>query len=110
MTAPMDMVIIFVMKSACRSGQLWSVVEKQLNRTCDQLQVLHCRIETLRIRQQRYANNGSCNSSSHCLQMELQVVEGVYAVYYKYGEMKAGQLMELDRGIDRQDDRTCGRV
>ena len=109
MTARMDMVTIFVMKSACRSGQLWSVVERQLNRTCDQLQVLHCRIETLRIRQQRYAKKGSCNSS-HCLQMELQVTEGVYAVYYKYGEMKAGQLMELDRGVDRQDDRTCERV
>lgn len=106
MNAWRDGIIIVIMKSRCGSARPWSAIEKQLDRTCDQLKVLHHRIEKLRVRQQRYTKHGSC-AFVHCLQLELQVVERVYAMYYKYGEMKAVQLMELDRGSDQQGDR-CG--
>ena len=101
-----DGLIIVTMKSQCGSTRPWSVVERQLDRTCDQLQALHHRIDKLRTRQRRFSKRGS-SSYIRSLQMELQVVEGVYAAYYKFGEMKAGQLMELDRRSDPQDDQLC---
>ena len=103
-----DVIIIVTMKSQHGSSSTPSsaVIERQLERTCDQLHVLHSRIEMLRVRQKRFASRGYVYS----LQMELQVVEAVYAVYYKYGAMKAGQLMELDQSRDTQDGDLCDNV
>ena len=95
-----------MMKSQLGSTRSWAVIERQLERTCDQLHVLHSRIEMLRVRQKRFASRGCVYS----LQIELQVVEAVYAVYYKYGAMKAGQLMELDQSGDAQDGESCDTV
>ena len=83
------------------SAKSWSVIEKQLDRTCGQLQVLHRRIQELRVRDRRIAKQPR-GSYATCVQMELQVVEGIYAAYNQYGTMKAGQLMRLDQRGDRE--------
>ena len=83
------------------SAKSWSVIEKQLDRTCGQLQVLHRRIQELRVRGRCIAKQPR-GSYHTCIQMELQVVESIYAAYYEYGTMKAGQLMRLDQRGDRE--------
>ncbi|KAK2185652.1 hypothetical protein NP493_229g03068 [Ridgeia piscesae] len=93
-----------------RSAMSWSVIERQLDRTCGQLQVLHRRMEELRVRHRRVAKQPR---GGHCVEMELRVVEGIYSAYYEYGAMKAGQLMQLHQRVDQrvtaEDDCLYGR-
>ena len=81
------------------SAKSWSVIERQLDRTCGQLQVLHRRIEELRVRRGRVTKQRHV-SYTDCVQMELQVVEGIYSAYYEYGAMKADHLMQLHQRDD----------
>ena len=95
-----------------KSPKSWSVIERQLDRTCGQLQVLYRRIEELRVRRGRVAKQRR-GSYTDCVQMELQVVEGIYLAYHEYGAMKAGQLMQLrlrdDPRVTVEDESFYGR-
>ncbi|KAI0224272.1 hypothetical protein LSAT2_024718 [Lamellibrachia satsuma] len=95
-----------------KSAKSWSVIERQLDRTCGQLQILHRRIEELRVRRGRVAKQRR-GSYTDRMQMELQVVEGIYFAYYEYGAMKAGQLMQLrhrdDPRVTVEDESFYGR-
>ena len=59
--------------------------EKFLDRSCDQMDVLQRQIQNLERRQTRAkANNNSAIQQS--IKIELQMLRGVYAMFYEYAE------------------------
>ena len=85
-----------------RSRKLtWAMVERQLDRAVDQMQLLQRRAARLRT-SERSATKWQREEFVRSRRMELEVVDGLYAVYYQYGATKARQLMVLER--EEQDD------
>ena len=71
-----------------------SHLEEQVNKSCDQMEALLRRISGLRIRHKRARQNGH-GPSRRSLQLELSVLEGVYAAYYTYTERQAQKLATM---------------
>lgn len=69
-------------------------VEKRLHKVCDQMTILHTRIENLGLRYQRTKHTpGSPLNQS--LSMQLNVLQGMYNVYYQYAAKQTEKLMVL---------------
>ena len=69
-------------------------VEKRLHRVCDQMTILHTKIQNLRLRYQRTRHTpGSPLNQS--LSMQLNVLQGMYNAYYQYAAKQTQELMIL---------------
>ena len=71
-----------------------SQLEKQVNKSGDQMEVLLRRISGLHIHHKRTHQNGH-GPPRRSLQLELSVLEGVYAAYYTYTERQAQKLATM---------------
>lgn len=69
-------------------------VEKKIHKACDQMTILHNRIQNLRLRYKRTKQNpGSPLNQS--LSMQLNILQGMYNVYYQYAAKQTEKLKVL---------------
>ena len=71
-------------------------LERKLNKSCDQLEILIGRIQHLQQRLDSAVNSGHHTIASR-LQMELQTVHNVYNMYHKYSSICADEMMLLQQ-------------
>ena len=69
-------------------------VEKRLHQVCDQMTILYSKIDNLQLRYQRtrHTPDSPLNQS---LSMQLNVLKGMYNVYYQYAAKQTEKLMIL---------------
>jgi len=67
-------------------------LEQSLNKTCDQMQHIHNKMNFTSIKLKR-ATSYSNKPAMQSLQLQLQVLEQVYQMYYMYAEKAAHQMM-----------------
>ena len=67
------------------------VLERQLHRTCDQLQLIQDRIELLSIREKR-CRESATSSGIQSVEIQLQSLRGVYNAFYKCADRQARKL------------------
>jgi len=77
-------------KSAAKSCRAHS--EKHINLACDQMQRLLAQIDTVQVRHQRAVKRNQDNRSRQ-LAVQLQVLQGMYTMFYQYADLKVGQLV-----------------
>lgn len=66
-------------------------IEIKIHRACDQMQILNDRIQLLQIRQRKALAAGHSAATSS-LKIQLQVVSGMYYVYYMYAQRQTEEL------------------
>ena len=85
-------------KLTCRtkSAKLnsYKKTESALNKSCDQMDVIMRKISHLDYRQ-KLSMKRENNPVTMTLNLELQVLRGMYNVFYQYAEIKSKQLEEL---------------
>lgn len=69
-------------------------VEKKLHKVCDQMTILHMKIQNLQIRYQRTRHTPD-SPLNHSLSMQLNVLQSMYNAYYQYAAKQTQQLMVL---------------
>ena len=74
------------------SAKSWSVTEKQLDRTCGQLQVLHHRIQELRVRVRRIAKQPRGNYAT-CIGAYSSLKSQVVSLQTAHSWANAGVLL-----------------
>lgn len=67
-------------------------VEQRLHKTCDQMTLLHCTINNMKLRHRRAALRGH-SAMLHSLELRIQVVQSVYNTFYMCAAQQAQQLM-----------------
>ena len=76
----------------------FAVIERCLDRSCDQMEMLLAKISFLEQRLQNAEENQN-EAVMKNLTLQLDVLQGVYSMYYSYSEVKATQLMMLSQQI-----------
>ena len=74
----------------------WAMIERQLDRAVDQMLLLQRRAAQLQA-EERSATKWQKEEFARSRRMELQVVNGLYAVYYQYAAGKAQQLLLMEK-------------
>ena len=74
-----------------RPAPTFPTLEKHLNQACDQLQLLQDAITQVQMRLDRCKLAGA----KHSLQVRLQVLRGMYSVFYRYSKGKADAMEEM---------------
>ncbi len=69
-------------------------LERQLERCCDQMTLLHQRVGDARVRQQRAVKRGQRGVASSYKQ-QLQVLQSMYGLYYQTASVKAAEMERL---------------
>ena len=69
-------------------------VEMKIHRVCDQMTLLHSKIESLQIRYQRTRHLPE-SPVTQSVSMQLNVLQGMYNTYYQYAAKETQKLMVL---------------
>ena len=72
----------------------FAMIERCLNRSCDHMEMLLIKIRHLEEKMER-AEEKENEAVRNNLNLQLEVLHGVYSMYYSYSEVKATQLMLL---------------
>ena len=75
--------------------QLFFRTEKQVNGSCDQMVTLLAQIAELQIRLKLAAKRNQAHFVKH-LELKLQVLQGVYNMYYEFTNQKVELLIKLE--------------
>ena len=85
-------------RSYAEAQKSFAIAERCLDRSCDQMEILLSKIDFLETRlNQALANENEAVARN--VNLELDVLHGVYDMYYKYSEIKANQLMALSEQL-----------
>ena len=76
----------------------WQRIERQLQRNCDQLDVINRHIDVIKCRYERSSRNGN-QALQYQLHLQVNVMEGVRAALYEYGVRKAQQMRALWKNL-----------
>ena len=79
------------LKKPQRKKATFPMVEKQLHKACDQLDLIQHQIQQVQVRLTRCRLPGA----KHSLQVRLQVLRGMYSVFYTYSKVKAEVLQDM---------------
>ena len=71
-----------------------ALIERCLNRSCDQMEMLVIKIRHLGAKLERAEENENVVVRRN-LNLQLEVLHRVYSMYYSYSEVKATQIMLL---------------
>ena len=85
-----------LMKKSQNKRESFKKTERCLNRSCDQMDLILRKINHTNQRKKN-AMKIDGNPVTMTLGMQLQVLEGMYNVYYKYAEIKAKELQQLSQ-------------
>ena len=91
-TVPTTLCHGFNLKRKLQSA--WLETEAKLEKSCDQLDALNHQLEMMKGRLNRSSGN-SCNHVNYALEMQIEVVEGVRAMYYEYSSRQAEKINSL---------------
>ena len=83
------------MKVNCDNTQVaLAAVEQRLHKVCDQMTILHSKIQNLQLRHKR---TSKCPESplAQSVGMQLNVLQGMYNAYYQYAARQTQKLMIL---------------
>ena len=78
-----------------RGTKSFQQVEKQLDRLCDQMQLLHNKISDLQVRQKRAAKRQQKEVCS-LLHIQLGVLKGAYNIYHRTADRKCRELEDME--------------
>ena len=81
-------------RSYAETQKSFAIAERCLDRSCDQMEVLLSKISFLEEKLERALQTENVAVEKN-LSLQLDVLRGVYNMYYKYSEVKATQLMAL---------------
>ncbi len=73
----------------------YTETERRIHKACDQMTAIYSKIQDMQVRLDR-ARGRSQFGFTYSLEMQLQVVQGVYDKYYLYCSVKAERLLQLE--------------
>ena len=73
-------------------------LERCLNTTCDQLQLLSDKICGVQVRLDRSRVHRQ-RGAGQSLELQLVTLQGMYNMYYQYGEVKGHEIMALHKKL-----------
>ena len=77
--------------------EVYKEAERRIQKACDQMDMILSKIQDVELRYQRAVKDGHQCTSNY--ELQLQVLRGMYNMYYTYCSQKAQILAELEEDL-----------